>query len=353
MKNLVLAVFAAFSTFAHVLQAQDNGEITIIGVGDIMLGSNYPSNAGLPPNEGKDLLAPVADILRSADITFGNLEGVVLDKGGSVKKCSNPNICYAFRMPEYLIDRLTEAGFDVLSVANNHVGDFGQEGRDNTLKVLDEKKIAAAGLLSRPVCTFEKNGIKYGLAAFAPNMGTVDIRETDEAKKIVSELAQKADIVIVSFHGGAEGRSHQHVTRKAEMFYGENRGNVYEFAHAVIDAGADVVFGHGPHVTRAIELYKGRLIAYSLGNFCTYGGFNLKQENGLAPILKVHMKKSGEFVKAKITPIQQLGRGGVSLDKDKGVIKLIQSLTKADFPEGKLVITDDGEVYEKGAEGKK
>jgi hypothetical protein len=345
--NKITCLFFLFFAFITSLSAQNQELISIIGVGDMMLGSNYPDKSGLPPDEGKQLLLPVNDILKNADITFGNLEGVVLNSGGKVKKCSNPKICYAFRMPEFLIDNLLTAGFDVVSIANNHVGDFGQEGRENTLKVLDEKKIAAAGLLSRPVCTFEKNGVKYGLAAFAPNSGTVNIRDIEAAKKIVSELAEKTDIVIVSFHGGAEGRNYQHVTKKTEMFHGEDRGNVCTFAHAVVDAGADVVFGHGPHVTRAVELYKNRLIAYSLGNFCTYGGFSLKNENGLAPILKVVMNKTGDFVKAEITPIKQPGRGGVVIDDEKKVIKIIQSLTEKDFPETPLMISDDGVITKK------
>jgi hypothetical protein len=346
MNKITCFLLVFLGTFT-ALSAQNQELISIIGVGDMMLGSNYPDKTGLPPDEGKQLLMPVNEILKNADITFGNLEGVVLNSGGKVKKCSNPKICYAFRMPEFLIDNLLTAGFDAVSIANNHVGDFGQEGRDNTLKILDDKKIAAAGLLSRPVCTFEKNGVKYGLAAFAPNSGTVNIRDIEAAKKIVSELAEKTDIVIVSFHGGAEGRNHQHVSKKTEMFYGEDRGNVYAFAHAVVDAGADVVFGHGPHVTRAVELYKNRLIAYSLGNFCTYGGFNLKNENGLAPILKVIMNKSGEFVKAEITPIKQPGRGGVVIDEEKKIIKIIKALTEKDFPETPLHISDEGVMTKK------
>ncbi len=346
MNKITCFLLVFLGTFT-ALSAQNQELISIIGVGDMMLGSNYPDKTGLPPDEGKQLLMPVNEILKNADITFGNLEGVVLNSGGKVKKCSNPKICYAFRMPEFLVDNLLTAGFDAVSIANNHVGDFGQEGRDNTLKILDDKKIAAAGLLSRPVCTFEKNGVKYGLAAFAPNSGTVNIRDIEAAKKIVSELAEKTDIVIVSFHGGAEGRNHQHVSKKTEMFYGEDRGNVYAFAHAVVDAGADVVFGHGPHVTRAVELYKNRLSAYSLGNFCTYGGFNLKNENGLAPILKVIMNKSGEFVKAEITPIKQPGRGGVVIDEEKKIIKIIKALTEKDFPETPLNISDEGVMTKK------
>ena len=115
--------------------------------------------------------------------------------------------------------------------------------------------------------------MKYGFAAFAPNNGTVSIHDLDEARRLVSQLDSVSDVVIVSFHGGAEGSKHQHVPRRNEIFYGEDRGNVYDFAHSMIDAGADIVFGHGPHVTRAVDIYKNRFIIYSLGNFCTYGPF--------------------------------------------------------------------------------
>ncbi|MEM6380719.1 MAG: CapA family protein, partial [Bacteroidota bacterium] len=230
-----------------------------------MVGTNYPSTNYLPPNDGKDLFKPVESILKSADVTFGNLEGTVLNEGGQVKRCSDPNACYAFRMPEKYVDNLLTAGFDMVSIANNHVGDFGQSGRENTKAYLKRVGLAAAGQITQPTAVIERNGVKYGLAAFAPNSGTVDIRDLENAKKIVSELSTRCDIVIVSFHGGAEGRKHQNVPCKTEYYYGENRGDVCKFAKTVIDAGADVVFGHGPHVTRAVDIYKDRFIAYSLG----------------------------------------------------------------------------------------
>ncbi|MGB0932497.1 MAG: MFS transporter, partial [Chitinophagales bacterium] len=157
-----------------------------------------------------------------------------------------------------------------------------------------ELGIETAGLLTKPTAVFEKNGIKYGFAAFAPNSGTVDVRNITKAKAIVSELAKQSDIVIVSFHGGAEGSKYEHVPHKTEYFYGENRGNVEQFAHAVIDAGADIVFGHGPHVTRAVEVYKERFITYSMGNFATYGRFNLRGPNGIAPLYKLTIDSEGK-----------------------------------------------------------
>lgn len=318
--------------------------VSIIGVGDIMMGTNYPDAGYMPANNGKDLWSDVNSILKDADVTFGNLEGVVLNEGGDAKYCKDPKICYIFRSPEKLMSNLIDAGFDVMSTANNHAGDFGEPGRKNTMRVLDSLKINHAGQLRQPYTTFMIDGMKYGFAAFAPNTGTVSINDLNNAKEIVAHLDSISDIVIISFHGGAEGSKYQHVLRKNEYFYGENRGDVYKFAHTVIDAGADVVFGHGPHVTRAVEVYKGRFIAYSLGNFCTYARFNLRGDNGLAPIIKVNTNAKGEFLFADITPIIQLGAGGPSIDSQKRVIRKIIELTKKDFPEVPVNIDESGRI---------
>uniref|UniRef100_UPI00404AD653 CapA family protein n=1 Tax=Fulvivirga sp. TaxID=1931237 RepID=UPI00404AD653 len=318
--------------------------VSVIGVGDIMMGTNYPDATYLPANNGKDLWSDVNGILKDADVTFGNLEGVILDEGGDAKYCKDPKICYIFRSPERLMSNIVDAGFDVMSTANNHAGDFGESGRKNTMKVLDSLKINHAGQLRQPYTTFMIDGMKYGFAAFAPNTGTVSINDLNNAKEIVAYLDSISDIVIVSFHGGAEGSKYQNVLRKNEYFYGENRGDVYKFAHTVIDAGADVVFGHGPHVTRAVEVYKKRFIAYSLGNFCTYARFNLRGDNGLAPIIKVSTNATGEFLFADITPIIQLGSGGPSIDSQKRVIRKIIELTKKDFPEVPVNIDESGRI---------
>lgn len=318
--------------------------ISIIGVGDMMLGTNYPSPSYLPPNEGRDLLTPVKSILESANITFGNLEGTILSGAGTVKTCNDPAVCYAFKSPDQYVNHYVDAGFDVLSLANNHSGDFGSAGKSNTMKLLKEKGISFAGLSDCPYTTFEKDGVKYGFCAFAPNNGTVSINDTKNAVRIVQRLDSISDVVIVSFHGGAEGASNVHITRKTELYLGENRGNPYQFARDVIDAGADVVFGHGPHVTRAIDLYKGRFIAYSLGNFATYGRFNLKAQAGVAPIVKINVGKDGAFINGHIFSIQQLGEGGPIPDPAQGALNEIMKLTAADIPEAPIKIDSNGNI---------
>ncbi|MCU0373462.1 MAG: CapA family protein [Ignavibacteria bacterium] len=318
----------------------ESDEISIIGVGDIMMGTTYPSSA-LPPDDGKDLFAGVSDILTEADITFGNLEGPFLNSGGTPKKCLSEDNCYSFRMPVRYARYLDDAGFDLLNLANNHSGDMGKEGRESTMKTLDELNLAYVGLSDYPSEILNYKGKKFGFAGFSPNRGTPGLNDIEEAVKIVRKLKDECDIVIVTFHGGAEGAGAQRVPKRKEYFLGENRGDVYEFAHAVIDAGADLVMGHGPHVTRAVELYNKRFIAYSMGNFCTYGKFSLSGPQGIAPIIKVFMNKNGEFIRAEVTSVKQIKRGFPVTDESNAAYLKIKYLTEIDFPETNLIFGDD------------
>ena len=348
-----LAAAVAFSDTIPPLPAEPPSEPkprrhVIIGVGDMMLGTNYPSLSYLPPNDGRELLADVRHILQAADVTFGNLEGTILDSGGTPKTCRDPSVCYVFRSPERYVQHFVDAGFDVLSLANNHSGDFGPEGRNRTKAALKKAGLYYAGLTGTDeTAIFERNGVTYGFCAFAPNSGTCDIRNIPRAQAIVRALKEQTNIVIVSFHGGAEGAAHQRVPKRTETFHGENRGDVHAFSHAVIDAGADIVFGHGPHVTRAVDLYKDRFIAYSLGNFCTYGRFSLAGPAGIAPIMAVNVDDQGRFVEAQITPVYQQKHHGPKIDPQKRVIQTIIELTRADFPNTPLVISKDGLISRK------
>ena len=318
--------------------------IQITAVGDIMLGSAFPSKLNLPPDDAIGSFSAVESFLKG-DIVFGNLEGCFLNSGNSNKcKGLNPNSCYAFRMPDRYAGIFKKAGFNVLSVANNHVGDFDTKGRKNTAKILDSLQIIYAGQLDKPFAIFEKDSLRYAFCAFAPNENTVSIKNIDSAKLLVSELKKQVDIVIVSFHGGAEGASYERVTRQTEIFYKENRGNVYAFSHGVIDAGADVVLGHGPHVTRAVEVYKNKFIAYSLGNFCTYGMFSLKGPNGFAPLLQVKMNRKGDFLSAEVISVKQDKINRLQIDTTFAAFKRMKYLTEIDFPENNLIFEGNSKI---------
>ena len=325
--------------------------ITITAVGDIMLGSIVPDMSYCPPNnDASHLLDEVRPYFDSSDVVFCNVEGTFTDTKLGAKNCNDPKTCFTFGMPRKYANCFKDAGFNLVSVANNHSGDFGEYGKTNAKHLLDSLEINWAGFTEKPTAEFEVNGVKYGFCAFAPNQGTVQITDHANACALVKKLKETCDIVIVSFHGGAEGSNYQHITRQYETFLGQNRGNPYKFAHTVIDAGADIVLGHGPHVTRAIEVYKGKFIAYSMGNFATYSNINIKGVNGLAPIFRVKMdRKTGNFISAQIIPTYQIKppNKGPHIDSQKRVIKVIKDLTHSDIYDNEPVISDDGFVTEK------
>lgn len=332
------------------------GNVTIAAVGDVMLGSPYPNETRMPPNDGADLLKAVTPILSAADIAFGNMEAPITDSGLS-SKCPEPKPlkpgeapkpirCFAFRMPTRYGKYLKDAGFDVMSLANNHALDFGTSGSASTRKTLDALGIKHAGsdMIQYSTAYLESNGLKIAVIGFAHNAVVPNVNDLVTARRLVTEADKKADIVIVSFHGGAEGTGNQNVPQRTELFFGEKRGNLPLFSKTVIDAGADLVLGHGPHVLRGLETYKGRLIAYSLGNFATYGWFRLEAETALTAILEVKLSSNGEFVSGKIHAGRQEGRGIPVLDPSGEAVKKMRTLSNIDFPATAPKIADDGTI---------
>lgn len=322
--------------------------ISIAAVGDIMIGTDFPADR-LPPENGATSFSGVSDILRNADVTFGNLEGVLQDGGEPFKVCQNPKLCYLFRTPAHYAKYFYEAGFDVMSLANNHARDFGEEGRDSSMRALAEWGISHSGRVG-DIARFTSGDYTLAMIAFAPNPGSYDINDIEGAAALVRDLSVENDLVLVSFHGGAEGTDAQHVTFDNEEYYGEQRGNVVEFSRRMVDEGADLVIGHGPHVVRAVELYQNRLIAYSLGNFNTYYGISIAGIKGLAPILKVTLDESGKFLHGRIISTRQARPGGPQLDATHEAALTIRALTLSDFGTTGLVIDDEGNMSRQGVD---
>ena len=339
--NLLISLFTA-SSFGNFNEY--NESIKLIAVGDMMIGTNFPSEKYLPQDNGRKIFENVKSFIQNADIAFGNLEGTILSGEGEVKKCSDIKKCYAFKSPDSYVNIYRDTGFDILSLANNHINDFGEIGRKNTEYLLEKNGINYSGTTETPYSTFYKNNIKFGFVSFSPNKGTIQINNYNEAKRIIKLLNENCDIVIVSFHGGGEGTAYSRVTREREYFLGEDRGNPYEFSRMAIDAGADVVLGHGPHVLRAIDIYKDKFIAYSLGNFATYARFNLKGIRGLSPLVEIEIDNDGNFLGGKIISAKQIGLGIPVIDSTHEAAKEIARLTKIDFPESKLKIDFQGNI---------
>ncbi len=338
----LLMVSFITSSFGYFNEPKES--FKLIAVGDMMIGTNFPSEKYLPQDNGEKIFENVKSFIKNADIAFGNLEGTILSGEGEVKKCSDIKKCYAFKSPDSYVDIYKDTGFDILSLANNHINDFGEIGRKNTEHLLEKNNIHYSGTTETPYSTFYKNNTKFGFVSFSPNKGTIQINNYNEARRIIKLLNETCDIVIVSFHGGGEGIAYSRVTREREYFLGEDRGNPYEFSRMAIDAGADIVLGHGPHVLRAVDLYKDKFIAYSLGNFATYARFNLNGIRGLSPLVEIEIDNNGKFLGGKIISAKQIGLGIPVIDKTHEAAKEIARLTKIDFPESKLEIDFEGNI---------
>jgi poly-gamma-glutamate capsule biosynthesis protein CapA/YwtB (metallophosphatase superfamily) len=332
---------------APAIAAPTHPGLTLAAVGDMMLGTDFPDNT-LPDDDGLSFFDAVAPILQAPDVTFGNLEGVLQDGGDPVKQCKNPKICFLFRSPTRYATYFKLAGFDALSLANNHARDFGEVGRSSTMAALDAAGIHHSGR-EGTTASWIANGRRVALVSFAPNVESNPLNEPEVATAMVADLAAHNDIVIVSFHGGAEGNGAEKLPFSREIFVGEDRGNVVEFARTMVDAGADIVLGSGPHVVRAMELYRDRLIAYSLGNFATYYGISVEGIRGIAPILQVTLDDEGRFVSGNVTSTIQVRPAGPSPDPANAALALLRSLTMEAFPAGELDIREDGTLARRGA----
>ena len=316
--------------------------ISIASVGDMMLGTDYPENH-LPDDDGVSFLAAVTPALSSANIAFGNLEGVLVDGGEPAKTCKNPSACYLFRSPTRYAKLYRDAGFDVLSLANNHARDFGEDGRTSTMQALDAVGIYHSGR-EGDFASFESNGLKIAVLAYAVTKESNMMLDEQLAKATVAEYSASHDIVIVTFHGGAEGVDATNLPFAEEEYFGEPRGDVVKFARRMVDVGADLVIGHGPHVVRAIERYKDRLIAYSLGNFATYYGISVAGIKGIAPILITTLDGEGRFIEGEIISTIQLRPDGPSIDEKQRALNLMRGLSIEDFGAPGVRFESDGRV---------
>jgi len=316
--------------------------ISIAAVGDMMIGTDFPEDH-LPDDDGVSFLAAVTPWLSSANLAVGNLEGVLVDGGEPAKKCKNPSACYLFRSPTRYAMHYFNAGFDVLSLANNHARDFGEEGRTSTMTALDQAGILHSGR-EGDFASIEINNLKVAVLAYAVTKESNMMLDYELAEATVAEYAVSHDIVIVSFHGGAEGVDAMNIPFAEEEYFGEPRGDVVVFAHRMVDAGADLLIGHGPHVVRAAERYKGRLIAYSLGNFATYYGISVAGIKGVAPILTATLDGEGRFIEGEIVSTMQLRPDGPSIDEKQRALNLMRGLSAEDFEEPGLVFMPDGKL---------
>ncbi len=331
----------------------DTGTVTFAAAGDVILG-DAPSGQ-LPPNDGKDFFAQVREALQ-ADVVTANLESP-LSNSTSYVKCSrqapgpssspityDQQNCYAFRVPPAYGSVLRDGGFTVINLANNHSYDYGPDGYKQTVDALNSVGIKPTGGVAQ-VTVVEVRGVKVAVLGFSPYGDySASVLNIDAASALVKQAASSADLVVVEMHVGAEGADQTHVKPGSETFLGENRGDSMKFAHAVIDAGADLVIGHGPHVMRAMEFYQGRLIAYSMGNFAGYRVVATGGVLGVSGVLKATLRRDGSYVSGTLIPTRLTDVGLPATDPNQQALAQIRTLCTTDLPTTGAKIGDTGAI---------
>jgi poly-gamma-glutamate capsule biosynthesis protein CapA/YwtB (metallophosphatase superfamily) len=320
--------------------------VSFAAVGDTMLG-NTPE---LPADPGS-YLDPIAGQL-TADVVFGNLEGTLTDVSES-PKCGDDapsGSCYAFRTPPSYARYLAAAGFTVMNNANNHSYDFGQAGLDQTIAALHKAGIAQDGLPGK-VTVVKAGGERVAFVGFAPYAQTGSLLDLEAARRIIHYAARRSPIVVVAIHAGAEGSDAQHVTGGEETYLGEDRGNPEAFARMAIRAGADLVLGSGPHVLRGMEIYRDRLIAYSLGNFSGFHNFDTSGVLGASAVLHVTVEEDGAFRSGRIASVRLVEAGQPVVDPAGEGADLIRELSREDLGKSAVRIGGDGRILGTRADG--
>jgi hypothetical protein len=317
-----------------------NGAITLSGVGDVIMGTE-PNT--LPPNGGAGLFDPVKSAL-AADVVMGNLETpLTTDTGrnkcpaatptpanGQPSPSASDSGCFQFFLPPTYANHLRDGGFTVMNLANNHTNDMGAEGLSNTRKALEAANVRHTGAPNE-ITVVEAKGVKVAVLGFSIYSWGQSLNNIPAAVELVRKAVNQADLVVIQMQGGAEGADKTHVPPGKETYLGEDRGDLIKFSHAVIDAGADVIFGHGPHVMRGMEFYKGRLIAYSLGNFTGYGVLKATGPLGIGGVLKVSLNKDGSWASGQLVPTSMVKNGLPAPDPQKRAWGVVNGLSKDDF----------------------
>lgn len=314
--------------------------VSMSATGDIILGD---ARGRLPRNDGEGFFAAVAPAL-SADIVMGNMDAALTEDTGWNKCGGDTTSCYAFRSPPAYSRHLVAGGFDLINGANNHSWDYGPQGYANTTAVL---KAAGIQYTGRPgeIARFEVGDTSVAVVGYSPYKLHNRVTAIPQAAGLVRKAAQTADIVVVQAHMGAEGSDKTQVVPGIEWYYGENRGDVVKFSRAMVDAGADLVVGHGPHVLRGMEFYNGKLIAYSLGNFAG-GGRTLQSTGplGLGGILRVDLNADGSWINGQFVGTYMDGDGWPQIDYQGSALAQVSYLSATDFGASAPYFAPDGTI---------
>jgi len=297
---------------------------------------------GLPPDPGR-LLRAVAPLLRRPDVQIGNLEGTLTRVSTSTKCAPDSDDCVAFRSPPAYARLFAEAGFDVLSLANNHSHDYGAAGLAETRSAVRAAGIATTGGPDE-IAVRTVRGIRVAVVGFAPYGWAAPLTDPAGVRDLVERAATAADVVIVVFHGGAEGPGALHVPPGRETAFGEDRGDLRAFARTALAAGADAVLGAGPHVVRGVEVVGGRPIAYSVGNLVGYRSLSSAGVTGTGAVLQLTFGADGRWRGGRLWPTRQVPPGYAEPDPDRAAVALVARLSREDFGGTAARLDPDGIV---------
>jgi poly-gamma-glutamate capsule biosynthesis protein CapA/YwtB (metallophosphatase superfamily) len=297
---------------------------------------------GLPPDPGR-LLRAVTPLLRRPDVQVGNLEGTLTRVAASTKCAPDSEDCVAFRSPPAYARLFAEAGFDVLSVANNHSHDYGPAGLAETRSAVRAAGIATTGAPDE-IAVRTVRGIRVAVVGFAPYGWAAPLTDTAAVRDLVGRAAAAADVVIVVFHGGAEGPGALHVPLGRETAFGEDRGDLRAFARTALAAGADAVLGAGPHVVRGVEVVAGRPVAYSVGNLVGYRTLSSAGVTGTGAVLQLTFGADGRWRGGRLWPTRQVPPGYAEPDPDRAAVALVARLSREDFGGTAARLDADGTI---------
>ncbi|HEX2078571.1 MAG TPA: CapA family protein [Longimicrobium sp.] len=325
----------------------DTAGVRVCAGGDVTLGTNLDTGwvhtarsrlgrrvPALPPPDS--LLAPLRPLLADADVVLLNVEAAIGEGRINRQKCApGSTACFAFRSPVAAagaMRRVAPQGAEVIgNLANNHARDDGDVGRRNTVRHLDAAGVHVTGMdtLATPVVTMRGDTVAF--LGFAQWTGP-DPRNLAAVRRHVRRAAARYRRVVVTMHMGAEGRGRQNTVNAREIFHDEDRGNVVAFARAAVQAGADLVIGHGPHVMRAAEWRGGALVFYSLGNLVTYGPFTMSEPLNRGALACAVLDGDGAILAAELRSTVQRPPGLVSPDATHRAAVLVDSLGRIDLP---------------------
>jgi hypothetical protein len=262
---------------------------------------------------------------------IANLEGTYSLPGPSKCDGSDSSLCFAFQAPPLYGRALRWSGIDFVSLANNHSHDYLANGLEQTKATLQKNGIEYAGLPGQ-ITSVDVRGVKVAVLAFSPYSWNQSLLDIPAAQELVRKADRRSDLVVVLFHAGAEGQDKYHTPTGTEYAFGENRGDPRGFAHGVVDAGADLVLGSGPHVVRGIERYKRRMIAYSLGNFAGWDNFGLSGNLGLSGLLTAEIDSKGRIRGGRWLSLRLAEPGYPVVDPSHASARFVDRLSAEDFP---------------------